>query len=473
MEANLSDIITINPITRISGYLEIQVKIEESKIIDATNSGQLFRGFEKMLKGRSPFDAIYFTERVCGICSVAHATASTLALENALNIKPPENEKMIRDFMHGCDIIQNHIRHFYQFTLPDFVRGARLEPGLIPDGSDYRLPEEVDNEISKHYIESLDYSRLSHEMLAILGGKAPHIHGIFVGGVTVNMDADKWIRLVSSLAFIKDFVENKLIPDAYIISEYYSDYFENGAGYKNLLSYGLFDSYLEKDLFYVSPKTMINGVIAELDSEKITENVYRSWYAAENDDRRPTEQTLDEDPDKENAYSWIKAARYEGNPMEVGPLARMWLSGNYNNGISTMDRILARVLELRKIIEIMEGLSERIQMIPNTQGRYEFTKDVTGKGLTDTTRGALGDWVSVKDKVIQNYEIITPSAWNLSPADSRGNKGPVEQALMGTTIKDTKNPMEIGRIARSFDPCVSCGTHVMSDKYSPIDIRIV
>lgn len=465
--------ITINPITRISGFLEIQVEIERNKIIDAKSSGMLFRGFEKMLRGRPPLDATYFTERICGICSTAHSMASTLALEDILEIHPNENDKMIRDFMHGCEFLQNHLRHFYQYTLPDFVRGPKVKPLYIVTHDDYRLPRELNKKLAGHYLESFEYSRLAHEMLAVLGGKAPHNHGIFVGGVTVNLDAAKWIKIKSILAAIEEFVTSRMIPDVNLIAEYYPDYFNNGVGYKNLMSYGLFDSYGEKDLFYLAPQVVINGKWQGFNPEKITENIHRAWYEAWKEEQRPTEPTVEENVYKEEAYSWVKAPRYEGYPMEVGPLARMWLSGNYRRGISTMDRTIARVLEVKKIIGIMEGLVERVQLEPTGQGRYEFPTQARGRGLIDTTRGALGHWLATEKQEIRNYEIITPTAWNLSPEDSRGLKGVIEKALIGTTIADLKNPVEIGRIVRSFDPCVSCATHVLSDRYSPLQIRIV
>lgn len=465
--------ITINPITRISGFLEIEVEVEKNQVIDAKSSGMLFRGFEKMLRGRPPLDAIYFTERICGICSTAHSMGSTLALEDILDIHPNKNDKIIRDFMHGCEFVQNHLRHFYQYTFPDFVRGPEIQPLYNATHNDYRLPEDKNKELSRSYLESLGYSRSAHEMLAVLGGKAPHTHGIFVGGVTVNLDAAKWIKIKSILASIREFVIGRMIPDVYTIAEYYPDYFENGIGYKDLMTYGVFDTYVEKDLFYVAPQVFMNGELQGFDPEKITENIYRAWYEARQIEQRPTEATVEENVYKEKAYSWIKAPRYEGEPMEVGPLARMWISGNYTRGISTMDRTIARVLEVSKIIGIMEGFLERMELKPTQQGRYSFPSEARGKGLIDTTRGALGHWVATENEEIQNYEIITPSSWNLSPEDSEGVKGVVEKALIGTTILDLKNPVEIGRIVRSFDPCVSCATHVLSDSYSPVRIRIV
>ena len=264
-----------------------------------------------------------------------------------------------------------------------------------------------------------------------------------------------------------------MIPDVYAIAEYYPDYFENGVGYKNLMSYGVFDTYPQEDLFYIGPQVLINGEKQEFNPDKITENIHRAWYEARDVEQRPTDPTVDENVYKEEAYSWVKAPRYEGSPMEVGPLARMFLSGNYTRGVSTMDRTIARVLEVKKIIGIMEELLERVRLQPTEQDRYLFTNEAQGKGLIDTTRGGLGHWISVESQSIRNYEIITPTSWNLSPEDSKGKKGVVEEALIGATINDLTNPVEIGRIVRSFDPCVSCATHVLSDKYSPMEIRIV
>ncbi len=468
----MGNIITVNPVTRISGFLEIKVEIENKIVVDAKSSGLLFRGFEKMLRNRPPLDAIYFTERICGICSTAHSMCSTLALEDTTKIEATENDRIIRDYIHGCEFLQNHLRHFYQFTLPDFVKGPEISPLYDAPHEDYRLPKEENNLLAAHYLESLKYSRLAHEMLATLGGKAPHNHGIFVGGVTINIDASEFNRINSILKKIKSFVVNKMIPDVYIIAKYYSDYYQIGGGYKNLMSYGVFD-YPERDIFYVAPGVYIDGKNEAFNENNITENIYRAWYEADRYIRKPTDSTVDEETKKEGAYSWVKAPRYEGYAMEVGPLARMWLSGEYNRGISTMDRTIARVLEVNKIIDIMEGLLEKIRLQPSGQSAYKIPEQAVGRGLIDTTRGALGHWISINNSTIKNYEIITPSAWNLSPEDSNGMKGTVERALIGTRIENETYPVEIGRIVRSFDPCISCATHIVGSKFEPVKIKVI
>jgi hydrogenase large subunit len=174
---------------------------------------------------------------------------------------------------------------------------------------------------------------------------------------------------------------------------------------------------------------------------------------------------------KPDAYTWVKAPRYDGLPFEVGPLARLWLNGEYRNGISTMDRIIARVLEAKKVAEVLEVLLDNI--VPGTavQQRWEIPRSAQGAGLVDTTRGALGHWVKIANKKLAFYQIITPSAWDFS-ASTTASRGTAEQALLGTPIADPENPVELGRILRSFDPCMSCATHVHRPGYEPKTFQV-
>ncbi|WMJ76856.1 MULTISPECIES: nickel-dependent hydrogenase large subunit [unclassified Sedimentibacter] len=455
--------VKISPVTRISGFMEIDAIIGNNTVTDAKTEGLLFRGFEKMLEGRSPFDAVYFTQRICGICSAAHSMASTLALEDAFGIIPSQQGRYLRDIIHGCEFLQNHIRHFYQYTAPDFIKLPEGNTLFETNHNDFRLPKQKNDLIVQHYFDSLVYSRNAHEMLAVLGGKAPHNHGVFIGGITSQATQEKILQLRSLLQNIREFICNKMIPDAYTIAEYYEEYFRIGRGYGNLLSFGCFNEYEKLGTLYVNPLAYSGGKIVELNPAEITENIYSSWYIANEDTYTPYQTIPEPDMDKIDAYSWVKAPRYRGLPYEVGPLARMWLCGEYRNGISTMDRTLARVLEAAKIADIILTLLNNVIPGISVQKEYEVPENAKGAGLIDTTRGALGHWMKIENSVISLYQIITPSAWNLSTRSEDNLPGPGEKALIGTIIQNTDSPVEIGRIIRSFDPCVSCATHVYTN----------
>lgn len=458
----MAEKITINPITRINGFMEIEADIEKESIVDAKTKGMMFRGFEKMLQGRSPFDAVYFTQRICGICSTAHSMASALALEEALNIVPSQQGRYLRDLLHACEFLQNHLRHFYQFTLPDYVKLPDDYPLFKRDHNDYRFPKDINDKMVNDYFESLEFSRSAHQMLAILGGKAPHNHGVFIGGITSPVSADMIISIKSILYGIGQFIMGKMIPDVYTIGTYYPEYYHMGGGYGNLLTYGSFYDYRDLGTLYVDPLVFSKGRTSPFDPDLITQEDEYAWF---NEEDEP-------DRSKSQAYSWIKAPRYDNVPYEVGPLARQWLSGEYGNGISAMDRTIARALEAKKIVEIMQTLIDNLIPGVSMQEEYEIPVQSSGKGLVDTTRGALGHWLYIENREIAFYQIITPSAWNLS-TQSNGMKGTGEQALIGTPVNNVETPVEIGRIIRSFDPCVSCATHVFSGGKHMNTIQIV
>lgn len=231
------------------------------------------------------------------------------------------------------------------------------------------------------------------------------------------------------------------------------------------MSFGLFNDYEDSEISYVKPGVMIEGKMHKLEPNNITESIRYSWYVGDKSIENPSLEDIEKvDLKKPEAYSFIKAARYKGFPMEGGPLARLMLKGEYTKGDSCMDRNVARVLETQKIVRIMENITRRIELKKSNQRVYNVPNSAFGVGLTDTIRGTLGHWVQIENKVIKHYDIITPTGWNLSPIDERGVHGPAEKALIGTKLGSTKSAPELGRIIRSFDPCISCATHVVKRK---------
>lgn len=467
--------IKIDPVTRVSGLLGIEINVENNRVINAKVTGNQFRGMEKIFIGRFPFDLINLTPRVCGICSTHHALASTLALESALNIKPDENGKKIRDIANGFELLQNYIRHLYFMVIPDYVKIISINPlyKRESEGMDYRLNDKENEKINESYVEAIKYSREAHRALAMITGKAPHPHGIWIGGVTTKIDIANLEGLKYSLNNIKNFVVNRMINDVEIIAERYNEYYKLGSGHKNFMSFGLFADYQEANK-YSTPGVILEGKKEVLDINNIFEDVTNSWLESNNTDKYPgVDNPLNPDLTKTTAYTWVEAPRYKGKSVEVGALARMTLSGKYNKGASVMDRLMAKAMEAEVVCDILGRLIDEIQLGEAVQKQWSIPNDCKGVGLVEAERGALGHWLSIKNKKVENFTLIAPSTWNLSPTDRNGVMGTVEEALVGIEINNLKTPVEIGRVIRSFDPCLNCAAHVVSDRFRPITINII
>jgi hydrogenase large subunit len=164
------------------------------------------------------------------------------------------------------------------------------------------------------------------------------------------------------------------------------------------------------------------------------------------------------------AYSWVKAPRYNNLPCEVGPLARMWMNGDYRNGISVMDRHRARAQEALKIAQAMQGWVNGLDTSGPVYAEPPHPANASGYALTEAPRGALGHWITITNRKTSQYEVISPTSWNCAPRDARGIPGPLEQALLGVPVQNADEPVEVLRVIHSFDPCLDCATHVLRPK---------
>lgn len=470
----MAEKIRISPVTRINGFWDLEIEVKNGTVSDAWSSGLFFRGFEEILKGRDPRDAGYLTERICGICSTAHAIASARAIEDALKIEIPPNAILIRNLSFGADLLQNHIRHFYLLTIFDFIKGPDIPP-FVPryKSADYRLSKAETDRMVENYRQHFEIARMTHEMVTIFGGKAPHQQGIIAGGVTTQPTVDKIQKFMGMLDLVLAFVLDKLIPDLELLADRYYDYYTFGRGYENLLAYGNFSLPDKPDTFVMPFGVYREGKMEKFRQEKISEYLHNSWYA-EDKPRNPENGKTEPEPEKDSAYSWVKAPRYDGTPFETGPLAHLWMKGDYRRGVSTMDRLMARALEAKIVAKLMYRWLKELEVGRPIYQPYTFPdREVTGIGYTGAMRGALGHWVRFKGQTILNYQIVTPSAWVCSPRDDKGQRGPVEQALIGTPVPDPANPIEIGRVARSFDPCLACAVHLVSVDGHRVKYKII
>lgn len=483
----MAKVITVmDPVTRIEGHMKVEVTINQvngiTQVVDAKCTGTLFRGFETILNGRDPKDAAYITERICGVCPVSHGMAATLAAEAAAGITAPTNGRIIRNLVLGSNYIQSHLLHFYLLSAVDYVKAPNSAPwtpawnptdAIHGRGLDFRSDPTLDV-VASHIPKAVEMRRSAHQMGAVFGGKLPAPANFMAGGSSSVPNTSRINSFRSYLAVLQQFINNVYIPDVQAVANIYSDYKQIGKGSGNLLSYGVFDLNGSGTSKLLSRGTYSSGSVRSLNLSQITEHVAYSWYNGSTPLPPASGRTAPVDPDtKTNAYSWLKAPRYNNLPYEAGPLARMKVSNRYTGGISVMDRHLARAYETKIIADAMSGwLTQLEQNLTGPVFAYTEPSNGNGIGLTEAPRGALGHWLSVSDGKISNYQVITPTCWNASPKDANKTYGPMEQALIGTPVHDPARPVEVLRVIHSFDPCLSCAVHVMQPKGKPVVIRV-
>lgn len=452
-------ILKIDPVTRLEGHLKVEVELDGSNnIVSAKTTGNMFRNFENILIGRDPRDGVQFTQRICGVCPVDHAIAAAKAYEKSINFMPNTQARLIRNLIQGSNFIASHVLHFYHLAAMDFVQGPQMSPWTPGYTADYRLTSAESTTIVNNYVTALSIRRKAQEMGAILSGKMPHVMSVVPGGVSVKPTSTDIANFKSYLSEITNFINNVYLADINTIATKYSDYFNIGKGYGNLLTYGVFDTDATGNTYFIRGR-YTNGSYLSTDITQINENTKYSWY---NDaSLNPANGTTTANRSKSGAYSWMKAPRYNGIAHETGPLARMWMNNFYRNGISVMDRHKARALESQKLVQQMSTWINSVVANASGYNRATLPAAGTGIGLTEATRGALGHWLSFSSSKTTRYQVITPTCWNASPKDDIGNFGPIEKALIGIQVANTAQPVEILRVIHSFDPCTGCSVHVL------------
>ena len=421
--------------------------------------------------------------------------------------------------------LQNRLKKFVESgQLGPFMNGYWGNPA-------YKLPAEANLMAVAHYLEALDFQKEIVKIHTIFGGKNPHPNWL-VGGVpspinvhdtgavgAINMER---LNLVSSIIDRSiEFTEQVYIPDLLAIASFYKGWLHGGGlSSKSVLSYGDIperaNDHSAKNLL-LPRGAIINGDLTKVhevdlkDPEQIQEYVTHSWYkyADESKGLHPFDgvtepnykpegknfkgtRTKIEQLDEEAKYSWLKAPRWRGNAMEVGPLARYiigYVQGNpeFKEPVdavlkkldvpltalfSTLGRTAARGLECQWAAHKMKHFHNKLvsaikagDTATANISKWDpatWPKEAKGVGFTEAPRGALAHWIKIKDGKIDNYQCVVPTTWNGSPRDPKGQIGAFEASLMNTPLAKADQPLEILRTIHSFDPCLACSTHVMS-----------
>ncbi|MCX7172963.1 MAG: nickel-dependent hydrogenase large subunit [Proteobacteria bacterium] len=500
------------PLNRVEGDLEIRVELENNRIVDAWSSGTMFRGIENILRGRGALDGLVITPRVCGICSTTHLMAAAKALDQIAAVSVPDNAVRLRNLTLMVEHCQSDVRHSVLMFLPDFAAPIYQAHPLYTEAVKRYAPLQ-----GERCIDVVRQTKTILEIIAILGGQWPHSSFMVPGGVTyvptmtelnqcrhilqhyrkwyeqtvLGCSLERWqaVRSATDLdAWLAEGASHRESDTGFFLR------FAREAGLHALgqrhgcfLSYGSLD--LPGDTAIVGAgedKLLVaagfvgkDGQPQRFDQAQVKEHVGFSWYTDYPGGRHPFEGETD--PQATGAegkkYSWAKAPRYLDQPAETGPLAERIVGGDplfcdllRRDGANLVIRQLARMTRPATLFPAMETWVDEM-IARHDQPYYTAVPPLVegrGFGLIEAARGALGHWVEIKDGKISHYQIVTPTAWNGSPRDSEGVRGPWEEALIGTAIKDIDNPVEAGHVVRSFDACLVCTVHVVGPGRIPV-----
>lgn len=474
----------VGPFNRVEGDLEVRLDLAGGRVRTAEVSSPLFRGFERMLIGKPAADALVYAPRICGICSVSQSVAAARAIGAAQGLAPTANGQRAINLIHAAENIADHLTHFYLFFMPDFARDTyRGEPWGANAAERFSAIK------GSAAADMLPARAAFLHIMGALAGKWPHTLSIRPGGVTQGVDAATKARLAGILHAFRRFLERHLFggrledfaalatpgdlaawasrhgsADAgrYLAISAGLDLANSGVSGAGFMSYGAYPG----DSGALFSAGTYNGGPSSFDPAGIAEDTAHSWYEGDRSPRAPHDGVTTPGGGDGDGYTWCKAPRLVGRPMEVGALARQLANGHpliraiAAKAAGVHARIVARLLEIALVTMAMQQWVEEIEPGEPFIRRGRDVDAGRGMGLTEAARGSLGHWLTLSDGRIANYQIIAPTTWNFSPRDADGRPGPLESALVGAPVRAGETtPVSVQHIVRSFDPCMVCTVH--------------
>lgn len=408
---------------------------------------------------------------------------------NALSADPKATETLAQEVSPGVKYIDFGA---VQTKLAGIASSGQLGPfaGGYWGHPAYRLSAEENLLMAAHYLEALHQQVRTARMQAIFGGKNPHPQSLMVGGVTCRYDLTqaRVAEFRSLLDETRQFIGTVYVPDVVHLAKKYADWQSLG-GSANFLAFGEFPEGMQEPdtLFFPRGALMGNSWQPAVELSRITEHVTHSWYKGTgnlNPSVGVTEPAFT-GLNTADRYSWLKAPRYLDQPMEVGPLARVMVACNAlrgealaavsrfqnSSGVSELNSVLgrtaARALETQLIADRMYTWLNQLNLSSSARSSWTMPlTQVSGVGLNEAPRGALGHWIHIQNGQIANYQMVVPSTWNFGPRCAKGLPGPAEKALVGVPVADPARPLEVLRAVHSFDPCIACAVHVIDTRHA-------
>lgn len=514
----------VSPLGRVEGDLDVKVKIDDGVVTEAWTEAAMFRGFEIILKGKDPQAGLIVTPRICGICGGSHLTKAVYALDTAWKTEVPENATLVRNIAQACETLQSIPRWFYALFAIDLTNqkyaGASLYDEAVKRfapivGTSYEVGVSTSNKPVEVY--AIFGGQWPHSSFMIPGGV---MCGPTLSDVTrsiaileywknewlekkwLGCSIERWMEIKSwedMLAWV-DENESQRNSDCGVFIRFCQEVGLDGygKGYGDFLATG---TYWEPGL-YTNPTiegrnaalisrsgVYQDGTFHDFDQANVREDHTHSFFkgsGALHPFDGVTEPIDPRDGKAQGKYTWAKAPRYEipgvgAKPLEAGPLARQVMAGRPDAaahqdhdplfldmmnkvGPNVMTRVLARMHEAPKLFKRVRGWLDALKLNESFYIKPTELADGRGFGSTEAARGSLSDWVVIKDGKIDNYQVVTPTAWNIGPRDGQSKFGPMEQAFVGTPIQNPEDPIELGHVARSYDSCLVCTVHAYDAK---------
>lgn len=471
--------LVLGPFNRVEGDLEVHLDVADGVVAAARVNAPLYRGFERMLEGKDPRDALTITPRICGICSISQSAAAARALGAAMGLTPPPAGEAVMQLIHAVENVADHMTHFNLFFMPDFTRpiyadrfwhGQALDRFTAMQGSAQRAAVAARAELL--------------HILGLLAGKWPHTLALQPGGVTKAPGARDKVRLSTHLRAFRRYLEEVLfgaaVEDfaALASADSLKDWSRGDAGLflrialdTDLENLGKGDGrYLSFGAYPLAGGHAFRAGVWDngpqtLETSAIAEDLSHAWMLGAT--AHPLRgMTLPDEDMRDSAYSWCKAPRLDGRPMETGALARQVIDGHplavdlAIRGGGVLARVTARLLEIARTQILMEDIVRDLDPAARFMEAGSLPDQGVGAGLVEAARGALGHWLRIEQGRIASYQIIAPTTWNFSPRDSLGIPGPLEAALAGTPLRPgEETPVAVQHVVRSFDPCMVCTVH--------------
>lgn len=477
--------LVVGPFNRVEGDLEVRLEVEDGAVREAFVSSPLFRGFERILEGRDPRDALVIAPRICGICSVSQSHAAALALAELQGIVPTDNGRIATNLILATENVADHLTHFHVFFMPDFARAIYEDRPWFATAA--RRFKAAQGESVRRAIATR--ATLLHVM-GLLAGRWPHTLALQPGGVAKGADQHERMRLQATLGAVRADLEERLYgaPLEQVAALASADELEDwrragpegdfrlfleiaanldlaalGRAHDRFLSYG---AYPQAEGRLYAGGTFA-GAPGRLDPDAIAEDHSFARMEERSAPHHPFEGSTLPDGLDETGYTWCKAPRLAGRPYETGAFARQVVAGHplardlaAREGANVRSRVVGRLVETARTLIAMEGWVRELQ--PGAPWCAQGDLPAAGRafGLTEAARGALGHWMVVERGRIARYQIIAPTTWNFSPRDAVGQPGPLETALVGAPVRQGETtPVSVQHIVRSFDPCMVCTVH--------------